>query len=110
MADAMLITMKYDPVLSSTLPGKVQSYMAAGKPIVGAIGGETARIVNDDASCGLCCAAGDAAGLADIIRRIASDDALRTRCGENARTYYETYFCQEYFFTTLEEVLRENCV
>jgi len=33
MADAMLITMKDDPVLSSTLPGKVQTYMAAGKPV-----------------------------------------------------------------------------
>ena len=30
MADAMLVTLKDDPVLSLTLPGKVQTYMAAG--------------------------------------------------------------------------------
>ena len=29
MADAMLVTMQKDAVLSMTLPGKVQSYMAA---------------------------------------------------------------------------------
>lgn len=36
-ADAMLVTLKKDDVISMTLPGKVQSYMAAGKPIIGAI-------------------------------------------------------------------------
>ena len=38
-ADAMLVTLQADPVLSLTLPGKVQSYMAVGKPIIGAING-----------------------------------------------------------------------
>ena len=110
MADAMLITMKDDPVLSATLPGKVQTYMAAGKPVVGAIGGETARVVNEDAACGRCCAPEDAKGLADIMLRIAEDDALRVRFGENARRYYQEYFRKEQFFALLETVLQENCV
>lgn len=37
LADAMLITLKKDEIINMTLPGKVQSYMAAGKPIIGAI-------------------------------------------------------------------------
>ena len=37
LADAMLITLKRDEVINLTLPGKVQSYMAASKPIIGAI-------------------------------------------------------------------------
>ena len=110
MADAMLITMKDDPVLSATLPGKVQTYMAAGKPVVGAIGGETARVVNEDAACGMCCAPEDAKGLADIMLRIAEDDALRVQFGENARRYYQEYFRKEQFFALLETVLQENCV
>ncbi len=110
MADAMLITMKDDPVLSATLPGKVQTYMAAGKPVVGAIGGETARVVNEDAICGMCCAPEDAKGLADIMLRIAEDDALRVQFGENARRYYQEYFRKEQFFALLETVLQENCV
>ena len=110
MADAMLITMKDDPVLSATLPGKVQTYMAAGKPVVGAIGGETARVVNEDAACGMCCAPEDAKGLADIMLRIAEDDARRVQFGENARRYYQEYFQKEQFFALLETVLQENCV
>lgn len=37
LADAMLITLKKDEIINMTLPGKVQSYMMAGKPIIGAI-------------------------------------------------------------------------
>ena len=110
MADAMLITMKDDPVLSATLPGKVQTYMAAGKPVVGAIGGETARVVNEDARCGLCCRPEDAAALAEAIRTLAADEVFRHRCGENARRYYQTYFRKDQFFATLEDSLEKNCV
>lgn len=52
-ADAMLVTLASDPVLSLTLPGKVQSYMAVGKPIIGAIDGETMAIIKE-AKCGFC--------------------------------------------------------
>ena len=110
MADAMLITMKDDPVLSATLPGKVQTYMAAGKPVVGAIGGETARVVNEEAQCGMCCTPENAQELAQIMLRIAQDDELRGRFSENARQYYQQFFRKEQFFDMLETVLRENCV
>ena len=41
MADAFLVTLKANKAISFTLPNKVQSYMAAGKPIIGSIDGET---------------------------------------------------------------------
>ena len=110
MADAMLITMKDDPVLSATLPGKVQTYMAAGKPVVGSIGGETARVVNEEALCGICCQPEDSAQLAEAIRQMADNDEMRARCGENARRYYQQYFRKEQFFAVLEAALQRNCV
>ena len=110
MADAMLITMKDDPVLSATLPGKVQTYMAAGKPVVGSIGGETARVVNEEAQCGVCCKPEDADGLAKSMLLVAEDAERRSRFGENARRYYQEYFRKEQFFSMLETVLKENCV
>lgn len=110
MADAMLITMKDDPVLSATLPGKVQTYMAAGKPVVGAIGGETAWLVNEEALCGCCAPAEDAKGLAEIIRRVAADGEQRARYGENARRYYQEHFKKEQFFAALEDALQRNCL
>ena len=99
-ADAMLVTLAADPVLSLTLPGKVQSYMAVGKPIIGAINGET-RIVIEDAQCGFCGKANDAAELAENIKRfIESED--RATMGQNARKYYEENFQEKIFMDKLE--------
>ena len=107
MADAMLITMEKNTVLSETLPGKVQSYLAAGKPVIGAIDGETVRIV-DDADCGICCPAEDAAALARILRDCAAHPDRLSKYGENARNYYLKHFRKQDFIEALESVLRKN--
>ena len=39
IADAMLVTLEDKPYANVTIPGKAQSYMAVGKPIIGAING-----------------------------------------------------------------------
>lgn len=109
MADVLLITMGRDPVLSATLPGKVQSYMAAGKPVAGAIDGETARLINEEALCGVCCGAEDAASLAEIIRQMAAAPEKREEYGGNARRYYREHFQKVHFMAELERVLKENC-
>ena len=44
-SDVMLVTLKKDDLISKTLPGKVQTYMAARRPIIGAIDGETKEII-----------------------------------------------------------------
>lgn len=108
MADAMLVTLVDDPVLSLTLPGKVQSYMAAGKAVIGAINGETARLVQE-ADCGACAPAGDAKALAALLRSGAEHPEVLKRQGENARSYYDTHFRKETFLNTLLNVLQENC-
>lgn len=36
-ADTMLVTLEDKPYANTTIPGKVQSYMAAGKPIIGVV-------------------------------------------------------------------------
>lgn len=108
MADVLLVTLVNDPVMSQTLPGKVQTYLAAGKPLVGAIEGETARVIMD-ARCGLWGHAGDVSMLTENIRRAASDEALRNTWGENARHYYEHNFRKEDFMQTLTRILRNYC-
>lgn len=60
-ADAMLVTLTADKFISLTLPGKVQTYMAAGKPIIGAAIGEIPQVI-EAAQCGWCAGAEDAAG------------------------------------------------
>lgn len=103
-ADAMLVTLAKDPVLSLTLPGKVQSYMAVGKPIIGAIDGETKEVI-EDAQCGYCGKAEDAGELAENIRKFVKEDTDRIGMGQNARKYYEENFEEKLFMDKLESRL-----
>ena len=102
MADAMLITLKKERIISYTLPGKVQTYMAAGKPILGAADGETNKVITES-RCGFCAGAEDAKGLADIARRFVLQKNCHREMGENAARFYETSFTKSSFFQVLEE-------
>lgn len=103
-ADAMLVTLAADPVLSLTLPGKVQSYMAVGKPIIGAIDGET-KVIIEDSQCGFCGKADDAEELVANIKRFISEDTDRVVMGINARRFYEENFQEKLFMDKLESKL-----
>ena len=52
-----------------TIPGKLQSYLAAGIPVVAMLNGEGAEVVRNSQS-GLTCAAGDHAGLAAAVLKL----------------------------------------
>lgn len=112
MADAMLITLKKDDVISSTLPNKIQTYMAAGKPILAAIDGETSTVINN-ADCGLVCEAEDHLSLAENLYQFAclchgqvSDLPSVQQYGKNSRKYYEEHFSSENFMKSLLQVLK----
>lgn len=102
-ADAMLVTMKKDPVVSLTLPGKLQSYMAAGKTIIGAIDGEANSVITSS-KCGYCCSAEDAEGLADCVRRFVNCEN-KEQLAENAISNYQEFFSKVKFINQLENEL-----
>lgn len=106
-SDAMLVTLKKDPVLSYTLPGKVQTYMAAGKPIVGAIDGETKRII-EEADCGICSASEDVESLVENLKTFIRQGGLADK-SENAINFYNKNFTKDSFFeklnTSFEEII-----
>ncbi|MBP3321088.1 MAG: glycosyltransferase family 4 protein [Clostridia bacterium] len=97
-SDAMLVSMKDDPLISLTLPGKIQSYMAAGKPIIGAIGGEAAEVIKK-AECGPVCPPDDPEMLAKSIRLFLKSD--KKALGINARSYYDRHFTKKQFIDHL---------
>ena len=77
-----------------------KAYMPAGKPIIGAIDGET-RVVIAEAKCGFCGKADDETELAENIKKfIGSDNILEM--GKNARRYYEENFDKMLFMDKLE--------
>lgn len=92
MADAMLVTLSDSPIISYTLPGKVQTYMAAGKPIIAATNGETATVIAE-AECGFCTKAEDPAALAESARAFCSSDS--TKFAHASYSYYVKNFDKE---------------
>lgn len=104
-SDAMVATFADDPILAYTLPRKIQSYMAAGKPVIGTVTGEARRVL-EAANCGFCCEAENANELAKCCRRLAncSDSDLK-QYGQRAKDYCSDHFSRESFFKTLLQVL-----
>lgn len=107
-SDAMLVSLIGNSIVSRTIPGKVQSYMAAGKPIIGAISGDTKTIL-EDAKCGFVSPEQDVEQLAQNICEFSMLSTEEQReLGKQARCYYEKHFSKEQFMTQLENYLREE--
>lgn len=105
LADAFMITMSDNQVVNYTLPAKMQSYMLAEKPILGAINGETQRVIKESA-CGYCVDAGDVEGFANIIREASKDEMDTREMGLHAKQYYDSHFNKEKLLSELEELFR----
>ncbi len=103
MADAMLVTMLPDPFVSLTLPAKVQSYMAAGKPIIACANGEIANVINE-AGCGFCAKADDEIDFVNVLCRFIADHN-REQYGFYSKQYYKTHFSVEIIMDKLEQIL-----
>ncbi len=105
MADAMIVTLADDELISFTLPGKIQSYMAAGKAVLASANGETADIIRES-GCGMCVSAEDAKALALAADKMAAANDF-ARMGINSRKYYDTHFTKKNHVDLIEKLLRE---
>jgi colanic acid biosynthesis glycosyl transferase WcaI len=106
-ASALLVSLKRDPVFSMTIPGKVQSYLMSGIPLLGMLDGEGAHVIRD-AQAGLTCDAGDSAGLAKAVLALAAiPSAERKHMGLNGRNYAEREFQRTMLMDRLEALLVE---
>lgn len=104
-SDALIVTLKDEEILRVTLPAKVQSYMAAGKPIVAAISGEGNRIIKES-NCGLVCEAEDYIKLSENILRLfnMSEDKI-SELGRNGKKYFNNNFTREKLLIQLEKII-----
>ena len=94
--------------VNDTLPGKVQSYMAAGKPVLGSIGGETAYVIGQ-AQCGYCAPPDDPEAFADVVRRFMAERDRHQQMGQNGRSHYYAHFTKKHHMDRLEKLLRSLC-
>lgn len=106
-ADALLVSLKRDPVFSMTIPGKVQSCLMAGIPLLGMLDGEGAAVIRD-AQAGVLCNASDGAGLAKAVLALAAMPLLeRKQLGLNGKKYALQEFGRTRLMDRLDALLRE---
>jgi len=106
--DALLVSLKKSDIFSITIPGKLQSYLACGRPIIGSLDGIGAEIINE-AKAGFTSNAESANDLADqIIKLFHTPIEMRNQMGLNARNYFEVEFEREILLDKLELILNAN--
>ncbi|MFK0087795.1 glycosyltransferase family 4 protein [Pseudomonas sp. NPDC090755] len=106
-ADALLVSLRTNDVFEKTIPGKVQAYLASGRPILGMINGEAARVIKESGA-GLACNSGDAQGLAQITLQLATTSVEQRReMGEAGRQYYCEQYSKPALLARLETLFRD---
>lgn len=106
-ADIMLLSLKDEEIFSMTIPGKIQSYMAFGKPIIGMLNGIGAKVLKD-ANCGYVANAGDYKSLANnIITAYKQESKILSEKGINGRNYYTQNFSKKVIIDNLMKIFQE---
>jgi glycosyltransferase involved in cell wall biosynthesis len=105
--DVMLVTLRKSDLFRLTVPAKVQSYLAFGKPIVAMLDGEGSTIIRE-AGAGLTCNAGNFLQLAENIKFLSTIDKKRLEeMGCNARDYCSKHFNRKSLFLKFEQVVAD---
>jgi len=108
LADALLVTLKKDPIFALTIPSKVQSYLACGKPIIAGLDGEGARVINESGS-GMAAPSGDVNALAErVLRMYKMPKWGRDKMGSLARDYFEKHFERDRLLDRLDKWMEEE--
>ena len=105
-ADVLLVSLKSETTFSMTIPGKIQSYLAAGKPILAMLNGEGARIIKKSFS-GLVSPAGNAKALAASALKMSKMDPklLKVMGNNGAKFSYLNFNCHT-LINNLENILK----
>jgi len=104
-ADAMLFSLKDEYIFSITIPAKVQTYLACGKPILAMVNGEGAKVVID-AKAGFTCPAESPKMLVENILKMKKMSKKEMDIiGNNARKYYNDNFERSFLLEKIEKIL-----
>lgn len=94
-ADVLIVHLKDDPLFEITVPSKTQAYMAIGRPILMAVKGDAANII-DQANAGIIAQPENSESIIKGIENLynLSADEL-SELGENGKKYYFQYMSLE---------------
>ena len=102
-ADALLVSLRDEPIFAMTIPGKMQSYLAAGIPVLAMLNGEGADVLKA-CRAGIATPAGDGKALARaVLEMIAMPKEDRDAMGANGVAYYRKEFERSELLSRLEK-------
>jgi glycosyltransferase involved in cell wall biosynthesis len=105
-ADALLVSLKSSEIFSLTIPSKLQSYLACGKPLIGNVNGEAAFIINAS-NAGLCSSPGDFLQMAYNVELLYNKTIEeRDQYGRNGIHYFQNNFDRNLVYDKLIEYLK----
>ncbi|HZG58501.1 glycosyltransferase family 4 protein [Paenibacillus sp.] len=95
IADGLLVSLVRSDLFRMTIPSKLQSYLASGKPIVASLDGEGAAIV-EESGAGLACESENPQALADIVKELRAMPAeRRAAMGRAGQAYFRAHYDKE---------------
>ena len=103
LADAMLVTLEDKSYANMTIPGKVQSYMAVGKPIIGSINGSCSNFIKNN-KIGYVCNSGDYKALSELIYNL--DETTLKSLKVNSKNIYFQKYSRKMFINRLINFLQ----
>lgn len=107
LADALLVHLKDDPLFRITIPHKTLAYLASGKPILAAVAGDVADLV-ESIGAGVTCPPQNPAALAAAIRQLqAMPVGQRQAMGERGALAAQTRFSRDLLTSEIEAVLQQ---
>lgn len=107
MADAMIISLASHDVISYTIPNKLQSYLAMGKPIIGSIDGQVNKIIQEN-NIGFTSNSENAEKLAENILQFSNLDRKQiSELKRNSLRLYNENFSKDKFYYRLKELMEE---
>ena len=102
LANALLVTLKRNEVFALTIPAKLQSYLACGRPVLASLDGEGTRVV-EEAGAGIAVPAEDVEALAGAVLELyRTPSEERETMGYRGRAYFEEHFEREKLLDRLE--------
>jgi glycosyltransferase involved in cell wall biosynthesis len=105
-ADVLLVTLARQPIFAVTIPSKIQSYIACGRPVIAAIEGEGGRIIRE-ARAGWTVPPEDPQALADAVLAASGvDRSERDEMGNRGEAFFRRHFEREMLLDRLEGELR----
>lgn len=107
-ADALLVSLKKDRIFTLTIPAKIQTYLAIGKPILGMLDGEGADVIKKSKS-GFCCNSGNYKKLSVLCKKLSLMNKEKLKqLGENAITFSRKEYNRNLLVEKLDQIFTKT--